>query len=220
VPSRRRDLERTTGPLVPTHLGKVGERSLGCGGPIRLPLPPEVRLAAQVGDGFGEVAHGDRLDARERGFGGRIDRTQQLVDCGASGSLRDREHAADTAQPPVEAQLAHGSVVGEALGGDLTRRSEDRERDRQVEGRPFLPQLRRREVDRDAAVRPIELCGGDAAPDSVLRLLHRAVDEPDDGEAGNASLDVHLDVDAPRLETDEGVRDRVREHVATLDDRR
>jgi hypothetical protein len=42
--------------------------------------------------------------------------------------------------------------------------------------------------------------------------LYRVVDEADDGEAANA-LDVHLDIDASRLETDGGVRDRAREHA-------
>jgi hypothetical protein len=28
-------------------------------------------------------------------------------------------------------------------------------------------------------------------------------------------MDVHLDIDAPRLEADEGVRDRAREHAPT-----
>jgi len=47
---------------------------------------------------------------------------------------------------------------------------------------------------------------------------HGAVDKANDGEAGNAALDVHLDVDAARLQADKGMRDRVRAHVATLDD--
>ena len=52
----------------------------------------------------------------------------------------------------------------------------------------------------------------------MLRLLHRTVDEPDDREAGDAALDVHLDVDAARLEADQCVRDRAREHVARIGD--
>ena len=51
-----------------------------------------------------------------------------------------------------------------------------------------------------------------AAAHAVLRLLARAVDEPDDREAGTPSLDVRFDVDASRLQADEGVRDGAREH--------
>jgi hypothetical protein len=50
----------------------------------------------------------------------------------------------------------------------------------------------------------------------VLRLGAGAVGEPDDGEGGNAELEVSLDLDATRLEPDEGVGDGAREHTSTL----
>jgi len=40
----------------------------------------------------------------------------------------------------------------------------------------------------------------------LLRLLTRAVCEPDDREAGHTSLQVCFDLDAARLEADERVR--------------
>ena len=51
----------------------------------------------------------------------------------------------------------------------------------------------------------------------MLRLLYCTVDEPDDREAGDAVVDVHLDVDAPRLEADEREGDRAGEHAATVE---
>jgi hypothetical protein len=51
----------------------------------------------------------------------------------------------------------------------------------------------------------------------MLRLLARAVGEPDDREAGNTSLEMRFDLDTTRLEADESMRDGAREHVANLD---
>jgi len=46
----------------------------------------------------------------------------------------------------------------------------------------------------------------------VLRLLTRAVREPDDRESRHAVLEMRLDLDAASLESDERVRDGAREH--------
>ncbi len=50
----------------------------------------------------------------------------------------------------------------------------------------------------------------------MLRLLARAVGEPDDGEAREAELEVGLDLDLARLEPDESVGDRACEHPSTM----
>ena len=47
----------------------------------------------------------------------------------------------------------------------------------------------------------------------MLGLRARPVGEPDDGKAWNAAVDVRLDLDAPRLDADEGVGDGAREHM-------
>ena len=46
--------------------------------------------------------------------------------------------------------------------------------------------------------------------------MARAVDEPDERERRHAALDVRLDLDAARLEADEGERDRACKHASTL----
>src|SRR5439155_8250626 len=95
---------------------------------------------------------------------------------------------------------------------------EEGECDRQVEPRPLLAQIRGREIDGDAALRPLELGGGDAAANAMLRLLAGAVGEPDDCEPGHPALQVSFDFDATRVEPDERMRDRACEHVATVGD--
>src|SRR5204863_8344668 len=95
----------------------------------------------------------------------------------------------------------------ERAAGQLLRGSKHGERNRQIESRTLLTQLRRSEVDRDAAVGEPQLGRGDPAADALTRLLTRAVGEADDREAGNAVADVRLDVDAPRLEADQSMRE-------------
>ncbi len=101
----------------------------------------------------------------------------------------------------------------EALQRDLARRRQYGERDRQVEPRSFLPELCRRQVDRDPAQRPLELGRGDPAAHPLFRLLAGAVGEPDDRERGHPALEVRLHLDAASLEPDQSMRNGPCEHV-------
>jgi hypothetical protein len=106
--------------------------------------------------------------------------------------------------------------VLERAARHLSRSREERERDREVEPRALLAQLGGREIDRDAPVGEAQLGGRDAAAHAFARLLAGPVGEADDREAGNAVADVRLDVDAPRLETDERMGDRACKHTSRL----
>src|SRR5206468_1230069 len=86
------------------------------------------------------------------------------------------------------------------------------ERDREVEAGAFLLEPGRREVHRDVAGGPEELGRRDRAPNTVLRLLARAVGEPDDRERRVAELDVRLHLDPAGVESDEGVGEHPCEH--------
>jgi hypothetical protein len=50
----------------------------------------------------------------------------------------------------------------------------------------------------------------------MLRFLARTVGEADDREPGNSRLEMRFDLDPPRLETDQRMRDRTSEHAATV----
>ena len=156
------------------------------------------------------------LDAGERRFLRRLGRTQETLHAEPSRALRDREHAADPPQASVECELADRSSPSERRARQLLRRAEHRERDRQVEAGTLLPQLGRREVDRDAPVGEVQLGGRDAAADTLARFLACLVGQPDDREAGQAVADMRLDVDATRLETDQSMRERACEHSSKL----
>ena len=216
VRARSRDLERPPTTFLSADVGEVRQRHAG-----RRPLRRLGRLdrvvAEEVADRLGEVSDADRLDACERSLLGRVDVAEHASEPGTGSALGGRDRAGDRADAPVEAELADAGVLLEPLARDLRRRGEHRQRDRQVESGPLLPQRRRREVDRDRAVGPLEESGVDAAPDAVLRLLAGAVGEPDDRERRErARAQVRLDLDAPRLEADERERDRAAEHPSTV----
>src|SRR5512134_112386 len=106
-------------------------------------------------------------------------------------------------------------MLGQSLRRELSRRGEDGERDRQVEPRSLLAQGGGSKVDSDTAIeRPLEGCRHDAAPDPVLRFLARSIDQTDDREAGDAPLEVCLDLDLPRLEAHERMSDRACKHAS------
>ena len=133
------DLERAAGALLPADVGEVGLRRCRCApvrrGRVRRRLP----LAAQVGDGLRQVAERDGVDAGELGLRRRLGGAEEAREPGPARALRGREHPADRPDAAVEGELAERRVPRERGGGNLTGRSEDGERDRQVEAGSLLP---------------------------------------------------------------------------------
>ncbi len=173
-------------------------------------------MPLQVGDGVGEMVHRDRLDPRERHLGARLGGADEPAEPRAASTLGGDQRSGYRSHAPVERELAEGGDAVECVARQLLRRGEHGERDRQVEPGAFLPEAGRCEVDRDPSHGELELGGGDAAPHPFLRLLARPVGEPDDREGGTGELQVRLDLDPARIETDERVGDRASEHAATL----
>ena len=217
VPSRRGDLERPARPLLAAHVGEVGnvgKRFEVVGRNRRL---RRVALAAQIGDGLGEVAHADRLDSGQSDLGARLGGTDEMREAGAPGSFGGDERAGNGPQTAVESELADRGVPLERLGRQLVGRCEHGQSDREIEPRPLLAERRRREVDGDAALgRPLELGGGDAAAHTLLRLLAGTVGEADDGEGRHTPLQMRFDLDPARIDADERVGDGACEHTVTL----
>ena len=212
--SGRGDLERAAGSLLTVDVGEIGPG----GGSDAVSRRDGLRheLAAEIGDRLGQVPDRHRLDPRKGGFGRRLGGADDPREAGPLRALRDREDAGDRADPPVEGELAVDGVPLELGAGNLTRRREHGERDRQIEPRALLAQRGGREVDGDPAVGPLALGRTDAAANTLLRLLAGAVGEPDDRERGQRTLEMRLDLDATCFETDESMRDCAREHAARL----
>ena len=209
------ELERAARALLAADVGEVGR--IGLRRLVGRLRRRRTELAAQVGDGLGEVPDRDRLDAAELGLAGRLGRTENPLEPGPPRPFGDGERPAHRSHAAVQRQLADRGVLGEPVGRDLPRGGEDRQRDREVEAGALLAQAGRREVDGDPLQRPLELRRADAAPDPVLRLRTGSIGEPDDREAGHAAVDVRLDLDAARLEADERMCDGAREHDPTVD---
>ncbi len=191
VTSGRRELERAARPFLAAHVRQVGRIRLD---PLRRRVDrrrPE--LAAEVRDRLGEVPDRDGLDAAELGLGRGLGCAEDPIEPGQPGALGDREGAANRPDAPVERELADRGVLREPFGRHLAGGCEQREPDREVEAGALLPQARRREVDRDPPQRPLELGGGDAAADAMLRLRAGTV-----GEARRWRRTARRSADAPR----------------------
>ena len=219
--ARSGDLERSPRTFLPAQVGEVRCECVLDRARVDRLERRRVDPAAQILDDFVEMRHRHRVDPCQRGLGRRLRRTDETRQPCTERTFGDGERAGNRADAPVQGELADGGVLGQALGRDLPRRPEHGERDRQVEPRPLLAQRGRREVDGDAPVdRPLEGGGDDATADAVLRLLAGTVGEPDDRKAGDARLEVRLDLDATRLEPDESLSHCAREHCARMPGRR
>ncbi len=213
MPARRRELKRTPGALLATNVGEIGQpiwhRQL-----VRLVEGLGLPLAAQVGGGLGEMVQRHRLDPGERGLGRRGCGAEQPRQPQLLRSFRRGQDARDRPDTSVQSELADRRVAAQAFLRHLPRGGQHGERDRQIKTRPLLAKLCRSEIDRQPPVRPVQLRGGDAAADALLRLLTGAVREPYDRERRQPVLQVRLDLDSTRVETDERVGDRPRKHPA------
>ena len=192
-------------------MGRPGEAAV-----CRRRVRRRLALAAEVGDRLGQMPQRNGLDAGQLGLGRRLGGAEETGEAGPTGALGSRQHPTDGTDAAVECELAERRVPGQCAVRDLPRCGDDGERDRQVEARAFLPQPGRREVDGNAPDRPFELGGRDPNSDSLFGFLTRSVGKADDREARDAELQVRFDLDAARLEADERVRDRPREHLPTL----
>ncbi len=106
-----------------------------------------------------------------------------------------------------------GSEVGKvdpAMAGG--GRGQDGDGEREVEPRPDLAQVRRRQVGRDALLRELEAAVDDRRAHALARLAHRLVGQPDDRERGKPLLEVDLRGHPTRLDSVDGVRRDAGEH--------
>ena len=111
----RRKLERAAGPLLAGTSARSGGSAGLFVGWLRGRRP---QFATEVGDGLGEMAHGDRLDAAELGLAGGLRCAKDLVEPGSARSFGHRERASNRPDPPVERELTD-RMPGELLGREL-----------------------------------------------------------------------------------------------------
>jgi hypothetical protein len=103
---------------------------------------------------------------------------------GVGGPRGERQGTAHGAERAVERELADDREWREDRRVDQAGGGEDAERDRQIERRPRLGQIRRREADDRPPRRRCETAARERGRDSFARLLHRPGAEPDEGGLG------------------------------------
>jgi hypothetical protein len=179
------DDQRVDGGVLPADVAEVGQR--GIVGDLR-------GCACRRGLGGHAVQHGRRLGQRRHPEDLHLVNQGSLADArgpddqareaAAPGALRDGKGPAACPHLATERQLAEDGMGRQALDGHLLARGQDTQGDRQVEARPGISQVRRREVDRHPArgEREALVLQGRAHP--LARLADRAVAETDDGERG------------------------------------
>ena len=94
----------------------------GCAGAGRAPVRRRrvrrrLPLAAQVGDGLGQVAERHGVDAGELGLRRRLGGAEEAREPGPARALRGREHPADRPDAAVEGELAERRVPASAEAG-------------------------------------------------------------------------------------------------------
>ena len=163
-----RNLEGPSRTLLPADVGEIGRRFLAHLLRQRL-VRGYLDLSTEVRDDLCEMAHRNRLDARERRLRGRLGGTDDAREAGATRALGDREGPRHRSDPSVQRELADGGVLREPLRRQLSRRAEDCERDRKVEPGPLLAKRCRREIDRDSPVEwPVQRGRDDSAAHTVV----------------------------------------------------
>jgi hypothetical protein len=114
--------------------------------------------------------------------------------------VEEREDARHRPHGSVETQLAEHSYTVEHTVGQLAARREQPQRHRELEAGAGLAHATRREVDRDALQREVEVRRQQRGPHSFARLPDGGVGQPDDLITGEAAR--HVDLDGHDLTVD------------------
>ena len=175
----------------------------------------QLDLAREVPGRLREMAHGHRLDTRERDLRRRLRCAEHARRDPSAARPPPTASAPPTGRRRPSSESSPRDACSASRSDDTCRGGgQDRERDREIEAGPLLAQARRSEVDRDAAAGPVPLGRGDPAAHALLRLLARTVGEPDDRERPARCRWRWASTSTLRgVEADEGVGDRAREHL-------
>jgi len=173
----------------------------------------------QVIDQHCQRLNRDDLDLRDQGgFAGVDRRDQQLAKTLPVSQGRHREHPAYVPHRAVERQLADDQCRFEPLGFELPGGRQRSQGDRQVVGRPFLAQRRRRQVDRQALARKDQAGVLDRRLNAFATLLNGCVRQTNDGEGGKPARSVHFHFNDCPLQPHNGAGVDLGEHGPSLED--
>ena len=158
----------------------------------------------EVGDDLAQIGGGPHHEARGMLGARRATRRHDgLAHSRQAQGQKRREAAPGRPQTPVQRQLAEEGSTRQGLRRELTRCRQDRDGDREVEARPVLPELRRREVHRDPPVGERQARGRDRASDPRNALPDRRLGQPDYVDAGQLGGDPNFDFDGHARHTND-----------------
>lgn len=139
--SPRRPARAPAAALLPAHIREV---RVGRSSTLRRARRlVRLMLASQVRAGLREMPYWNGLNPCQRRLGGRLPRADDPCESRAARGFRIGQVPGHGPQASVQRQLADGRVPLQATGVDLPRRGKHRERDREIETRALLAQMRR-----------------------------------------------------------------------------
>jgi len=167
------DFQCALGDLLPLDLRKVGgnARWLDFSGDGRRQQAGALQMAEQAD----QVARGQHLDIRRPRRLGALRRRADESEVVGTGMQRGQQDAWRLCDPAIERQFTNDAVARQRLGIDHAHGAEQRHRDRQVEMRPFLGEVRRREIDGDALGRERQADGGNGIAHPLPAFRDRLV---------------------------------------------
>ena len=129
-------------------------------------------------------------------------------------SLGHRQRPRHGSDRSVQGELTGQRDSLETLCRKLARRNQKAGRDRQVEARPGLAEVRRGQVGGDPVLREVEAGVLERGAHPLPRLAHGSVRQAHQREGLQAALaDVHLHVDLPDLDAEQAESTRRGEHA-------
>jgi hypothetical protein len=194
------DFERALGTLLAANIAEVHRILRGL-------REQALRIQAQRRRGLRGVHQIDSLRQRfdgvdvdavdHGGFRGIRRRNHQRADAPLAHAERGGKGPADGPHAAVERKLAQKGVIGERLAEKSSLASEDAERHRKIEGRAFLANVGRRQIDGNALRRgEIEAAIFERGLDALAALFNGDVGQSDHVKITHAAgTDIHFDLD-------------------------
>ena len=193
---RDRGPGRAAGSRVRVHAGRPGVL-------VRLGQ----RVATQQREHLAQGRDREHVEVRHQtGLGGVRGRDQRTGPARPDGPEQRGQHAADRADPAVQAELAEHDRVPARRQVQPSGGAQHGQGDREVEVRAALRQCRGAQSDGDPPVRPPLTGVDDGRPDAVAALGQRRVRQPDEHEGRQPVAQVRLDLDDPAVDPDDGGR--------------
>ena len=136
------------------------------------------------------------------------------------GGIGHRDRARAPGAPTRPGRARRRTRDPQALRPRLPGGRQQRRREREVECRARLAQVRWSEVHRDAPQREVEPRVDERRTDALARLLHGRIAQADDRERGQPRVDVGLDRDADAVDPEQGEGGRTSQHAGNRRSRR